>query len=115
MQADPTNQLFVMIADLQALTNNARNRKVSANVLEVALDYLAVGLDPTKTTIFIQSQIPQLAELTMYYLNLVTTSRVRRNQRSKQKLSKNLGKVFRQDSLYIPFHKQLILLPFKRI
>ncbi|MBU5661657.1 hypothetical protein, partial [Enterococcus sp. S183_ASV_20] len=69
MQADPTNQLFVMIADLQALTDNAKNpEKVSANVLEVALDYLAVGLDPTKTTIFIQSQIPQLAELTMYYL-----------------------------------------------
>ena len=51
MQADPTNQLFVMIADLQALTDNAKIRKVSANVLEVALDYLAVGLDPTKTTI----------------------------------------------------------------
>lgn len=116
MQADPTNQLFVMIADLQALTDNAKNpEKVSANVLEVALDYLAVGLDPTKTTIFIQSQIPQLAELTMYYLNLVTTSRVRRNPTVKQKLSKkNLGKVFRQDSLFIPFHKLLILLPFKR-
>ena len=51
MQADPTNQLFVMIADLQALTDNAKIEKVSANVLEVALDYLAVGLDPTKTTI----------------------------------------------------------------
>ena len=88
--------------------------KVSANVLEVALDYLAVGLDPTKTTIFIQSQIPQLAELTMYYLNLVTTSRVRRNQRSKQKLSKNLGRCSDR-ILYISVSKQLILLPFKRI
>ena len=87
MQADPTNQLFVMIADLQALTDNAKNpEKVSANVLEVALDYLAVGLDPTKTTIFIQSQIPQLAELTMYYLNLVTTSRVRRNPTVKAEI-----------------------------
>lgn len=116
MQADPTNQLFVMIADLQALTDNAKNpEKVSANVLEVALDYLAVGLDPTKTTIFIQSQIPQLAELTMYYLNLVTTSRVRRNPTVKSEIEqKNLGKVFRQDSLFIPFHKLLILLPFKR-
>lgn len=92
-----------------------KSRKVSANVLEVALDYLAVGLDPTKTTIFIQSQIPQLAELTMYYLNLVTTSRVRRNPTVKAEIEqKNLGKVFRQDSLFIPFHKLLILLPFKR-
>lgn len=117
MQADPTNQLFVMIADLQALTDNAKNpEKVSANVLEVALDYLAVGLDPTKTTIFIQSQIPQLAELTMYYLNLVTTSRVRRNPTVKAEIEqKNLAKVFRQDFLFIPFHKLLILLPFKRV
>lgn len=92
-----------------------KSRKVSANVLEVALDYLAVGLDPTKTTIFIQSQIPQLAELTMYYLNLVTTSRVRRNPTVKAEIEqKNLARVFRQDSLFIPFHKLLILLPFKR-
>ena len=91
MQADPTNQLFVMIADLQALTDNAKSRKVSANVLEVALDYLAVGLDPTKTTIFIQSQIPQLAELTMYYLNLVTTSRVRRNPTVKAEIEQKFG------------------------
>ena len=90
-------------------------KKVSANVLEVALDYLAVGLDPTKTTIFIQSQIPQLAELTMYYLNLVTTSRVRRNQRSKQKLSKKFGEGVPTGFFIYPFHKQLILLPFKRI
>ena len=68
-----------------------KSRKVSANVLEVALDYLAVGLDPTKTTIFIQSQIPQLAELTMYYLNLVTTSRVRRNPTVKAEIEQKFG------------------------
>ena len=68
MQADEDNQLFVMIADMQALTDNAKNpEKVSSNVLQVALDYLAVGLDPAKSTLFIQSQIPELAELTMYY------------------------------------------------
>ena len=67
-----------------------KSRKVSANVLEVALDYLAVGLDPTKTTIFIQSQIPQLAELTMYYLNLVTTSRVRRNPTVKAEIEQKI-------------------------
>jgi tryptophanyl-tRNA synthetase len=65
MQADEDNQLFVMIADMQALTDNAKNpEKVSSNVLQVALDYLAVGLDPAKSTLFIQSQIPELAELT---------------------------------------------------
>lgn len=73
MQADPENQLYIMVADMQALTDNAKTpEKVSANILEVALDYLAVGLDPAKTTMFIQSQIPQLSELTMYYLNLVS-------------------------------------------
>src|SRR5690242_13122401 len=64
---------FVMIADAQALTDHAdQPEKVRQNVLQVALDYLAVGIDPTKTTIFIQSLVPQLPELTMYYLNLVT-------------------------------------------
>ena len=75
MQADPENQLYIMVADMQALTDNAKTpEKVSANILEVALDYLAVGLDPAKTTMFIQSQIPQLSELTMYYLNLVSVA-----------------------------------------
>jgi len=61
---------FIMIADAQALTDNAENpEKVRKNILEVALDYLAVGIDPTITTIFIQSLVPELAELTMYYLN----------------------------------------------
>lgn len=93
LQADPDNQLYVMVADMQALTDNANNpEKVSANVLEVALDYLAVGLDPAKTTMFIQSQIPQLAELTMYYLNLVSVGRVRRNPTVKTEIQqKNFG------------------------
>lgn len=87
MQNDPENQLFVMIADMQALTDNAKNpEKVSSNVLEVALDYLSVGLDPARTTLFIQSQIPQLAELTMYYLNLVSVGRVRRNPTVKAEI-----------------------------
>ncbi|MDN6640785.1 MAG: tryptophan--tRNA ligase [Tetragenococcus sp.] len=93
MQDDPDNNLFVMIADTQALTDNARTpEKVSSNVLEVALDYLAVGLDPKKSTLFIQSQIPELAELTMYYLNLVSVGRVRRNPTVKTEIEqKNFG------------------------
>jgi len=93
MQADPTNKLYVMIADVQALTDNAKTpEKVSSNILEVALDYLAVGLDPAKTTFFIQSQIPQIAELTMFYLNLVSVARVRRNPTVKTEIEqKNFG------------------------
>lgn len=76
-----------MIADVQALTDNAKNpEKVSKNVLEVALDYLAVGLDPKRSTLFIQSQIPQLAELMMYYMNLVTVARVKRNPTVKSEI-----------------------------
>ncbi|MDT2757779.1 tryptophan--tRNA ligase [Enterococcus asini] len=87
MQEDPANKLFVMVADMQALTDNAKNpAKVSENVLQVALDYLAIGLDPAKTTIFIQSMIPQLAELTMYYLNLVSVARVQRNPTVKSEI-----------------------------
>jgi tryptophanyl-tRNA synthetase len=71
---------FVMIADAQALTDHAHEpQKVRENILEVALDYLAVGIDPSKTTVFIQSLVPPLAELTMYYLNLVTWNRLKHN------------------------------------
>jgi tryptophanyl-tRNA synthetase len=78
---------FVLIADLQALTDNAEHPgKVTGNVLEVARDYLAVGLDPTKTTICIQSQIPELAELSMYLLNLVTVARLERNPTVKEEI-----------------------------
>ncbi|MDE6166379.1 MAG: tryptophan--tRNA ligase, partial [Muribaculaceae bacterium] len=67
------DKIFVMIADAQALTDNADNpEKVRQNVIEVALDYLSVGLDPSKTTIFIQTQVPELCELAFYYMNLVT-------------------------------------------
>ena len=80
-------KIFIMIADAQALTDNADNpEKVRQNVLEVALDYLACGLDPVKSTIFVQSQIPQLCELTCYYMNLVTVSRLQRNPTVKAEI-----------------------------
>ena len=70
-------RIFIMIADAQALTDNADDpEKVRRNVLEVALDYLACGLDPSKSTLFIQSQVPQLCELAFYYMNLVTVQRL---------------------------------------
>lgn len=78
---------FVMLADLQAMTDNVDDPdKVRRNVLEVSLDYLAVGIDPKKTTIFIQSMIPQIAELTILYLNLVTVNRLRRNPTVKTEM-----------------------------
>jgi tryptophanyl-tRNA synthetase len=78
---------FVLIADLQALTDNADNPgKVTGNVLAVAMDYLAVGIDPAKTTICIQSQIPELAELSMYLLNLVTVAQLERNPTVKEEI-----------------------------
>ncbi len=81
------DKIFIMIADAQALTDNADNpEKVRQNIIEVALDYLACGLDPKKTTIFIQSQIPQLCELTSYYMNLVTVSRLQRNPTVKAEI-----------------------------
>jgi tryptophanyl-tRNA synthetase len=87
LQEDEQNNVFVMIADQQALTDNAKNpEKVQQSIMEVALDYLAVGLDPEKTTIFIQSQIPQLPELTLYYLNLVTVARLHRNPTVKSEI-----------------------------
>lgn len=81
------DKIYVMIADAQALTDNADNpEKVRQNVIEVALDYLAAGIDPDKTTIFIQSQVPELAELAFYYMNLVTVSRVQRNPTVKTEI-----------------------------
>ena len=80
-------EMFVMIADAQALTDNADNpEKVRQNIIEVALDYLACGLDPQKCTLFIQSQIPQLCELSFYYMNLVTVSRLQRNPTVKSEI-----------------------------
>ncbi len=80
-------QQYVMLADVQALTDNAENpTKVQANVYEVMLDYLAVGIDPSLSTIFIQSQVPEIAELTVYFLNLVTLARLERNPTVKNEM-----------------------------
>lgn len=87
MQNTGNYQMYVMIADQQALTDNARDpEKIRNSLIQVALDYLAVGLDPTKTTIFVQSQIPALSELNLYYLNLVTVSRLERNPTVKAEI-----------------------------
>lgn len=81
------DRTFIMIADAQALTDNAENPgKVRDNIIEVALDYLAVGLDPAKSTLFIQSMIPELTELSFYYMNLVTVARLERNPTVKAEL-----------------------------
>ena len=81
------NKIFIMIADAQALTDNADNpEKIRQNVIEVALDYLACGLDPEKSTIFIQSAVPELTELAFYYMNLVTVSRLQRNPTVKTEI-----------------------------
>ena len=81
------DKIYIMIADAQALTDNAENpQKVRDNIIEVALDYLACGLDPEKSTIFIQSMIPELTELTFYYMNLVTVARAQRNPTVKTEI-----------------------------
>ena len=87
VQLQELHKQFVMIADVQALTDNfATPEKVHANIIQVMLDYLAVGIDPQKTTIFIQSMIPEIAELTMFYLNLVTVNRLKRNPTVKAEI-----------------------------
>lgn len=81
------DKIYIMIADAQALTDNADNpEKVRQNIVEVALDYLSCGLDPEKSTLFIQSMIPELTELTFYYMNLVTVSRLQRNPTVKSEI-----------------------------
>ena len=81
------DKIFIMIADAQALTDNADNpEKIRQNIIEVALDYLSVGLDPEKSTLFIQSMVPQLTELSFYYMNLVTVSRLQRNPTVKSEI-----------------------------
>lgn len=81
-------KIFIMIADAQALTDNADNPdKVRQNILEVALDYMAAGLDPSKSTLFVQSQISELTELTFFYMNLVTVQRLQRNPTVKQEMA----------------------------
>jgi len=81
------DRIFIMIADAQALTDNVDNpEKIRQNVIEVALDYLSVGLDPSKCNIFVQSAVPELTELTFYYMNLVTVSRLQRNPTVKSEI-----------------------------
>ena len=81
------DEIYIMIADAQALTDNAEHpEKVRQNIMNVALDYLACGIDPEKSTIFIQSMVPELTELTFYYMNLVTVSRVQRNPTVKAEI-----------------------------
>ncbi|AXK60492.1 tryptophan--tRNA ligase [Candidatus Chromulinivorax destructor] len=95
---------YIMIADLQALTDNADNpQKVRDNVMEVLLDYLSVGIDPKKTTIFVQSMIPEIAELTVLYLNLVTVNRLQRNPTVKAEMqSKSYGETVPAGFLMYP-------------
>ena len=81
------DRIFIMIADAQALTDNADNpEKVRRNIIEVALDYLACGLDPAKSVMFVQSAVPELCELSFYYMNLVTVSRLQRNPTVKAEI-----------------------------
>ncbi len=108
-------QAYYMIADVQALTDNADNpEKVRANVLEVAMDNLAVGLDPEKTTFFIQSQVPEIAELTVLFLNLVTLARLRRNPTVKNEmLQKGFGEDVPAGFLAYPVSQAADILTFK--
>ena len=102
-----TYKQYIMVADLQALTDNVDNpEKVKQNVLNVLLDYLAVGIDPSKSTIFIQSMIPQIAELTIYYLNLVTVNRLKRNPTVKTEIKqKGFGESLTAGFLMYPVHQ----------
>jgi tryptophanyl-tRNA synthetase len=88
LEFQDSHQQFLLLADMQALTDNAHDiGKVSRNVIEVALDYLAVGIDPERTSICLQSQLPALAELSMLYLNLVTVARLERNPTIKDEIA----------------------------
>lgn len=108
-------QTFLMIADAQALTDNAENpEKVRKNVFEVALDYLAVGIDPQKVTIFIQSAIPELAELTLYYANLVSFARLQRNPTVKEEIKqKNYGESTPTGFIIYPISQAADITAFK--
>lgn len=106
---------YIMIADKQALTDNARDpKKVHDSVLQVALDYLAVGVDPQKSTIFLQSQIPALSELTEYYLNLVSLARLERNPTVKTELKmRNFGEGIPAGFLIYPVSQAADITAFK--
>lgn len=106
---------FIMIADQQALTDNARNpEKIRRSLTEVALDYLAVGIDPSKSIIFVQSQIPELNELTMHYLNLVTVARLERNPTVKNEIKeKNFNMSIPAGFLVYPVSQAADITAFK--
>jgi tryptophanyl-tRNA synthetase len=108
-------QQFVMLADMQALTDNADHpEKVRDNIFEVALDYLAVGIDPKKTTIFIQSLIPEISELAMYFMNLVTLARAERNPTVKDEMKqKGFGADVPMGFLAYPISQAADILSFK--
>lgn len=112
---DEGNKAFYMIADIQALTDNADNPdKVRNNVIEVALDNLACGLDPKKTTMFIQSQIPEIAELTILFMNLVTLARLKRNPTVKDEMKqKGYGEDVPAGFLAYPVSQAADILAFK--
>lgn len=114
-EAGNYDKFYVMIADSQALTDNYNNvAKVRNNILEVALDYLSVGIDPKKTTIFIQSEIPELTELTFYYMNLVSLARLQRNPTVKSEIKqKNFDKSIPTGFLLYPISQTADITAFK--
>jgi tryptophanyl-tRNA synthetase len=109
------HELFVFLADQQAMTDHAKEpEKIVESVGNVALDYLAAGLDPAKTTIFIQSQIPELAELTMYYMNLVSVARLERNPTVKTEIAqKGFGEGIPAGFLVYPVSQAADITAFK--
>lgn len=115
LQNEDKYDMFVFLADQQALTDHAKESEIiRESVGNVALDYLSVGLDPAKSTIFIQSQIPELAELTMYYMNLVSLSRLERNPTVKTEIAqKGFGSSIPTGFLVTQFHKLQTLLLLK--
>lgn len=115
MQNSGKYNMFIMIADQQALTDNARDpEKIHNSLIQAALDYLAVGLDPAKSTMYIQSQIPALSELNMYYLNLVTVSRLERNPTVKAEIQqKNFDRSIPAGFLTYPVSQTADITAFK--
>ncbi len=115
MQNSGEYEPYIMIADTQALTDNARNpQKIKDSLIEVALDYLAVGLDPEKSTIFVQSQIPALHELTAYYLDLVSVARLERNPTVKAEIKqKGFGDSLPAGFLIYPISQAADITAFK--
>ncbi|MFC3927987.1 tryptophan--tRNA ligase [Streptococcus caprae] len=115
LQNEGNHDLFVFLADQQALTDHAKESAIiKESIGNVALDYLSVGLDPTKSTIFIQSQIPELAELTMYYLNLVSVSRLERNPTVKTEIAqKGFGESIPSGFLVYPVSQAADITAFK--